>query len=495
MCYGAIKFEQQSEIEAYNTFVLGNKKPTGEIAHFQSMSPPTFLATNAPTTEFSVATNQEAVIVKLNTAQGFGYLDWGFNGKSDIFFHHSQLAMPFSELITGQVMRFDVVFNKTSGKNIAKNLVAVGFPKVNSTIGPYVGDFQSMQTAKFTSSAVEPTAIVNKLNVEGTIVEISENHGFIDCDHKLIFFHYNQLCGTIMSELTPGMNVNFNKMFNNVSNRLVAHSVKIATTGHFIDHENATFTSAAVEPVTIVKNFNVEGTIVEITENYGLIDCDHELIFFFYNQLCGSVMSELKPGMTVNFNKMFNNVSKRLIAHSVKIVSTGHFLDCHQTAAAVPQTTQLKGLLKGKISKINSDHGFIKTEDGSNMFFHYSQILSTVLNHLKIDQPVTFTRVFNETSKKFIAHNVAPRTVSESAALTLVKDTLRIEANNLIRRLSGVIMNDVDETENVEIVNVLAPPVLMERVRKDSSVSDLFLTPKSDRSSRRGSIVSFNRKL
>merc|ERR1739848_610185 len=103
--------------------------------------------------------------------------------------------MPFSELTTGQVMRFDVVFNKTSGKNIAKNLVAV-VPKVNSTIG----DFQSMQTANFTSSAVEPTAIVNELNVEGTIVEVSENHGFIDCDHELIFFHYNQLCGTVMSE-------------------------------------------------------------------------------------------------------------------------------------------------------------------------------------------------------------------------------------------------------------------------------------------------------
>jgi len=297
-----------------------------------------------------------------------------------------------------------------------------------------------------------------------------------------------------MSELKPGMTVKFNKMFNNVSNRLVAHSVKIATTGHFIDHQNATFSSTAVESATTVKNVNVEGTIVEVSDNHGFIDCDHELVFFHYNQLCGTVMSELKPGMTVNFNKMFNNVSQRLVAHSVKIVPTGHFLDCHQTAAAAAcQPTQLKG----KISSINSDHGFIEAEDGSNMFFHYSQVLSTVLNQLQIDQPVTFTRVFNETSKKFIAHNVAPRTVSpESAALTLVKDTLRIEANNLIRRLSGVVMNDIGGSENVEIVNVLGvPSPAVERVRKDSSVSDLFLTPKSDRSSRRGSIVSFNRKL
>merc|ERR1711936_228337 len=338
---------------------------------------------------------------------------------------------------------------------------------------------------------MEPVAVVNKLNVEGTIVEVSENHGFIDSDHELVFFHYNQLCGTVMSELTPGMTVTFNKMFNNVSNRLVAHSVKIAASHHFIDHDNAIFTSAAVEPVTIVKNKNVEGTIVEITEDHGFIDCDHELIFFHYNQLCGTVMSELTPGMTVNFNKMFNNVSQRLVAHSVKIVSTRHFLDWHQNAAPASSVTQLKG----KISKINSDHGFIEAEDGSNMFFHYSQLLSTVLNHLQIDQPVTFTRVFNETSKKFIAHNVAPRTVPESAALQLVKDTLRIEANNLIRRLSGVFMNEVVGSENVEIVNVLVPPPVMERVRKDSSVSDLFLTPKSDRSSRRGSIVSFNRKL
>merc|ERR1711879_784058 len=300
--------------------------------------------------------------------------------------------MPFNELTVGQVMRFDVVFNKTSGKNIAKNVAAARNSNFsNSTIG----DFQSMQTAKFTSVAVEPVATINKLNVEGTIVEVSENHGFIDCDHELIFFHYNQLCGTIMSEL--------------------------------------------------------------------------------------------KPGMTVKFDKMFNNVSQRLVAHSVKIVSTGHFIDSHQTAAAV-QTAH-----KGKISKINSDHGFIDAEDGSNMFFHYSQILSTVLNQLQIDQPVTFTRVFNETSKKFIAHNVAPRTAPESAALSLVKDTLRIEANNLIRRLSGVVMNDISVgSENVEIVNVLGVP---SPARKDSSVSDLFLTPKSDRSSRRGSIVSFNRKL
>jgi len=333
-----------------------------------------------------------------------------------------------------------------------------------------------------TSVAVEPVATINKLNVEGTIVEVSESHGFIDCDHELIFFHYNQLCGTIMSELTPGMTVNFNKMFNNVSNRLVAHSVKIAITGHFIDSHQTTTTTTAV-----VVGKEAKGTIVEISENHGFIDCDHELIFFYYNQLCGTIMSELSPGMTVKFDKIFNNVSQRLVAHSVKTVSTGHFIDSHQTAAAV-QTAH-----KGKISKINSDHGFIEAEDGSNMFFHYSQILSTVLQHLQIDQPVTFTRVFNETSKKFIAHNVAPRTAPESAALSLVKDTLRIEANNLIRRLSGVVMNDISVgSENVEIVNVLGVP---SPARKDSSVSDLFLTPKSDRSSRRGSIVSFNRKL
>jgi len=263
-------------------------------------------------------------------------------------------------------MRFNVVFNKTSGKNIAKNVAFVEHARPVA-----IGHNQSMQVAKITSTAVESTVKVNKMNVRGTVVEVKQNFGFIDCDHELVFFHESEINGPI-SELSAGQVVNFNLMYNTVSNRLVAH--------------------------------------------------------------CVNVVSDVPKFVGAKFDQA--------------------------TTASVSN---------GKITSVGNDHGFINEK----VHFHYSQLVDTVLEELKVGQSVKFTRNGNT------AANVTP-VQENSVGLVMAKDLLRVEAAKMLRRLSAqVVVNDFG--------NELKPMDVSSR--KGSIASDLFLTP-PDRTSRRGSIVN-----
>jgi cold shock CspA family protein len=201
------------------------------VGHFQETQATPFVQRAAAPVEQQVAKRIEGRVTKINKEQGFGYLA---TEQGALFFHQAQLVgCHYTELNAGDVMLFDVVFNFVSGKRIAKNVSFV------EAADRTIGHCQRMEAAKFTTTSAVQSVNVTQLNVTGTIVQVNADHGFIDCEHELVFFHYNQLCGTIMSELEPGMTVGFNKMFNNTSKKIVAHSVKIVDqplpVGHFID--------------------------------------------------------------------------------------------------------------------------------------------------------------------------------------------------------------------------------------------------------------------
>lgn len=239
--------------ESYAAYIGYTKAPVNSsIGHFQAMETPRIIASAVNPMEQVLAKNEEAKIVKINKDQGFGYLEYG-NGT--VFFHPSQLTgCHYSELSVGDVMKFTVVYNFISGKKIAKS---VSFVEKAAKVAN--GHFLDMQPAKITSKAVEPVNVINELNVTGTIIEVNGVHGFIDINHEKIFFHYNQLLGSVMSEIKPGMTVTCNKMFNNVSKKFIAHSVSIARTqpasvGHFIDME---ISYAAKQPAAKIQgDFN-----------------------------------------------------------------------------------------------------------------------------------------------------------------------------------------------------------------------------------------------
>jgi cold shock CspA family protein len=481
MCY---VFADAVAAESYSAYIYGKpaavKMTNAAVGHFQETQATPFVQRAAAPVEQQVAKRIEGRVTKINKDQGFGYLA---TEQGALFFHQAQLVgCHYTELNAGDVMLFDVVFNFVSGKHIAKNVSFV------EAADRSIGHCQRMETAKLTTTSAMATVNVTQLNVTGTIVEVNADHGLIDCEHELVFFYYNQLCGTIMSELKPGMTVGFNKMFNNTSNKLVAHSVKIVDqpqpVGHFIDmttgvvHTEASapnlsecsdkqlmfqtcerpakrvhttighcqrmeatkLTATSATPSVNIAQLSVTGTITEVNTDHGFIDCEQELVFFHYSQLCGTIMSELKPGMTVGFNKMFNNTSKKLVAHSVKIVDqplpVGHFIDMTTgvatTEASSPNATEL--------------------------------------------------------SDKQLAFQACDRPARTSSGLQAAKNLLQIEAAAFVRRLSthgNVIVNELLEVPKEE--TVAAP-----RSRKGSIMSDLFLTP-SGRTSRRGSICSARR--
>jgi cold shock CspA family protein len=445
---------EPAQANAYAAFIYG--QPKTQIGHHQNMEPTTFRATNAPVTEVPVANAQQGKIVKLNKTQEFGYVD--FNG-AELFFHHAQFieAMPFAELAIGTVMRFNVVFNKTSGKNIAKNVAFVEHARPVA-----IGHHQSMQVAKLTSTAVEPSVKVNKLNVSGTVVEVKQNFGFIDCDHELVFFHESQVNGPV-SEISAGQVVNFNLMYNTVSERLVAHSVNVVSdVPKFVDCiQDAKTTRTTVK----VNKLNVRGTVVEVKQNFGFVDCDHELVFFHESEINGPI-SEISAGQVVNFNLMYNTVSNRLVAHGVTIINdVPKFVGAKFDQA----TVNAASVSNGKITSVGNDHGFIN----ENVHFHYSQLIDTVLEEVKVGQSVKFTKNGNT------AANVTP-VQDDSVGLVMAKDLLKVEAAKMLRRLSvQIVVNDFG--------NELKPMDVSSR--KGSIASDLFLTP-PDRTSRRGSIVN-----
>jgi len=161
--------------------------------------------------------SQTAQIELLIQEQNCGFLN--FQGEK-LFFHGSQMiGNVISELETGDVLNFDVVYNPRTSKFLAKNVRRVESVKAKKNLG----HFQMMQVSE---TVAKVSHLENDDEVcQGKVTKISAQYGFID---EQVFFHYSSLVGTHMSELQVGSCLSFKARMNKSNTRKVASKVQKA---------------------------------------------------------------------------------------------------------------------------------------------------------------------------------------------------------------------------------------------------------------------------
>jgi cold shock CspA family protein len=159
--------------------------------------------------------SQTASIELLIQEQNCGFIN--FEGEK-LFFHGSQMiGNVISELETGDVLNFDVVYNPRTSKFLAKNVRRVESVKAKKNLG----HFQMMQVSETSQEKV--SHLENGEVCQGKVTKISAQHGFID---EEVFFHYSSLVGTHMSELQVGSCLSFKARMNRSNTRKVASNVQ-----------------------------------------------------------------------------------------------------------------------------------------------------------------------------------------------------------------------------------------------------------------------------
>lgn len=161
--------------------------------------------------------SQTAQIELLIQEQNCGFIN--FEGEK-LFFHGSQMiGNVISELETGDVLNFDVVYNPRTSKFLAKNVRRVESVKAKKNLG----HFQMMQVSETSQEEKVSHLESNEEVCQGKVTKISTQYGFID---EEVFFHYSSLVGTHMSELQVGSCLSFKARMNKSNTRKVASNVE-----------------------------------------------------------------------------------------------------------------------------------------------------------------------------------------------------------------------------------------------------------------------------
>jgi len=159
--------------------------------------------------------SQTAPIELLIQEQNCGFIN--FEGEK-LFFHGSQMiGNIISELETGDVLNFDVVYNPRTSRFLAKNVRRVESVKAKKNLG----HFQMMQVSETSQEKV--SHLESDEVCQGKVTKLSAQHGFID---EEVFFHYSSLVGTHMSELQVGSCLSFKARMNRSNTRKVASNVQ-----------------------------------------------------------------------------------------------------------------------------------------------------------------------------------------------------------------------------------------------------------------------------
>jgi cold shock CspA family protein len=163
--------------------------------------------------------SQTAQIELLIQEQNCGFIN--FEGEK-LFFHGSQMiGNVVSELETGDVLNFDVVYNPRTSKFLAKNVRRVESVKAKKNLG----HFQMTQVSETTQEKVSHLESNEASYQEGKVTKLTSQYGFID---EEVFFHYSSLVGTHMSELQVGSCLSFKARMNKSNTRKVASNVQKA---------------------------------------------------------------------------------------------------------------------------------------------------------------------------------------------------------------------------------------------------------------------------
>lgn len=171
------------------------------------------VATQVPKVEV-LKKAQTAQVQLLVQEQNCGFVN--FQGEK-LFFHGSQMSGNLvSELETGDVLKFDVVYNPRTSKFLAKDVRRVESVRAKKNLG----HFQMMQVSE--TKQVSHQESEGEV-CQGRVTKKSAEHGFID---EEVFFHYSALVGTHMSELEIGSCLSFKARMNKSNTRKVASNVQ-----------------------------------------------------------------------------------------------------------------------------------------------------------------------------------------------------------------------------------------------------------------------------
>lgn len=293
------------------------------------------------------------------------------------------------------------------------------------------------------------TELVNttlvKSNQAGKIIELGKEHGFVDYkldDESLektltkngatsipsnskLFFHKSQLSGPI-SEYSIGQTITFDIMHSKKSNKLICYSIyttlpKLSEIGHFQKMSITNLITASVTPKMQYIASNQVATITNLKNNYGTLQQNGEQIFFHADNLILTRINKLSIGDKLNFTLYKNTKTDKLVAKNLLADSTNYSKNAKirqlmsnlnteqsvltQTTVQKPFTIISKSVL-GKITQINKDYGFIKTESiKSLIYFEKFQLIQLTLKEAE-NKTVKFDLYKNNKNDKFIAKHV-----------------------------------------------------------------------------------------
>jgi len=211
-------FFDESTAASFNAYVYSppTKKSKMNCGHFiETCCGSNDVKSTVPKVEV-IKKAQTAQVQLLVQEQNCGFLN--FQGEK-LFFHGSQMRENLvSELETGDVLKFDVVYNPRTSAFLAKDVRRVESVRAKKNLGYFLPMMQVSETEQVSHQENQAGEVC-----QGRVTKKSAEHGFIN---EEVFFHYSALVGTHMSELEIGSCLSFKARMNKSNTRKVASNVQ-----------------------------------------------------------------------------------------------------------------------------------------------------------------------------------------------------------------------------------------------------------------------------
>jgi len=211
-------FFDESTAASFNAYVYSppTKKSKMNCGHFiETCCGSNDVKSTVPKVEV-IKKAQTAQVQLLVQEQNCGFVN--FQGEK-LFFHGSQMRENLvSELETGDVLKFDVVYNPRTSAFLAKDVRRVESVRAKKNLGYFLPMMQVSETKQVSHQENQAGEVC-----QGRVTKKSAEHGFIN---EEVFFHYSALVGTHMSELEIGSCLSFKARMNKSNTRKVASNVQ-----------------------------------------------------------------------------------------------------------------------------------------------------------------------------------------------------------------------------------------------------------------------------
>jgi cold shock CspA family protein len=301
--------------------------------------------------------------------------------------------------------------------------------------------FDQVNVMNYVPSKIEPTEVVENHVVSkqetAVVAMVTDSYGFLEVAGQAnqVFFHYADMIGCHISEISVGSILEFDIIFRESSKRYCAINVKIPEPEQAkIESDSDVTVIGAVKygmfdkalsstKQAIAGYRNQRGKISEISADYGFIEygkhgVDH--VFFHYSELIGCHLTEMFVGQDLQFDFINDNDG----CHAVNVTITD-----------LPKPDLFTRHCFGTITSVSKSYGFLSCnmeETTMQVFFQNTS------SSLKFGDQVTFTLV--RESGQFLSENLSiyyqqsaidVNSINESANLAASITRLNLQPENL----------------------------------------------------------------